>query len=245
VFGYSSLANSYFFLDRFDEAESALQRASARKLETPDFLVILYNIAVLKGNRKQMDQEVDLARGKLRAEHWIAHQEALALARSGRLQAARRSSNRAMDLALQAGERETAAAYQAARAVWEALYGDAAEGKRDAMAALDLSKGRDVQYAASLAFAFSGDSARSQPLADDLEKRSLETHRNPLILRYEFFGRRLQCGTGLPACQQLTCVAPGSAIQVSPPNERRRPSAQVASRKTPSPSSPTCRFFAR
>src|SRR5271156_2029644 len=60
---------------------------------------------------------------------------------------------------------------------------------------------------------------------------TLETHRNSLILRDEFFGRRLQCGTGLPACQRLTCVAPGTAIQVSPPNERRRPSAQVASQK--------------
>ena len=60
---------------------------------------------------------------------------------------------------------------------------------------------------------------------------SLETHRNSLILRDEFFGRRLQCGTGLPACQRLTCVAPGTAIQVSPPNERRRPSTQVASQK--------------
>jgi tetratricopeptide (TPR) repeat protein len=76
-----------------------------------------------------------------------------------------------MDLALQQGERETAAAYQAARAVWEAIYGDAAEGRIDALASLELSKGRDVQYAASLALAFSGDSARSQQLADDLEKR--------------------------------------------------------------------------
>ena len=32
--GYSSLAQSYFFLDRFPEAESTLQRASERKLET-------------------------------------------------------------------------------------------------------------------------------------------------------------------------------------------------------------------
>jgi tetratricopeptide (TPR) repeat protein len=39
------------------------------------------------------------------------------------------------------------------------------------MAALELSKGRDVQYAASLALAFSGDFTRSQQLADDLEKR--------------------------------------------------------------------------
>jgi tetratricopeptide (TPR) repeat protein len=39
------------------------------------------------------------------------------------------------------------------------------------MAALALSNGRDVEYAAGLALALSGDSLRSQPLADDLEKR--------------------------------------------------------------------------
>ena len=171
VYGYLNLAVSYYFLDRFAEAESMLQRASERKLEMPDFLVLRYNIAVLKGDQAQMDRAVGLARGKQQTEHWMAHEEALALARSGRLQAARRSSNRAVDLALQEGDRETAAAYQAARAVWEAVYGDAAEGKRSAMAALGLSKGRDVQYAAGLALAFSGDSSRSEQLADDLEKR--------------------------------------------------------------------------
>ncbi len=40
----------------------------------------------------------------------------------------------------------------------------------NAAAALALSNGRDVEYAAGLAFAFAGD-ARSQSLADDLEKR--------------------------------------------------------------------------
>ena len=76
-----------------------------------------------------------------------------------------------MDLALQEAEREAAASYQAARAVWEAVCGNAAEAKRNAMAALALSNGRDVEYAAALALALSGDSSRSQPLADDLEKR--------------------------------------------------------------------------
>ena len=126
---YASLASSYFLTDRFPEAESTLQRASERKLEMPDFLVLRYNIAVLKGDQEQMDRVVGLARGKRRAEHWMAHAEALALARSGRLQAARRSSSRAVDLALQEGEREEAASYQAARAVWEAVCGNAAEGK--------------------------------------------------------------------------------------------------------------------
>ena len=101
---YGNLALAYFFTDRFPEAESTLQRASARKLEMPRFLVLRYNIAVLKGDQEQMNRAVGLARGKGVAEHWMAHEEALALARSGRLQAARRSSNRAVDLALQ--ERE-------------------------------------------------------------------------------------------------------------------------------------------
>jgi hypothetical protein len=39
------------------------------------------------------------------------------------------------------------------------------------MAALALSNGRDVKYMGALALALSGDSTRSQPLADDLEER--------------------------------------------------------------------------
>jgi serine/threonine protein kinase len=170
IFGYENLASSYFFLDRFSEAERTLQRASERKLEDPYLLVIRYNIAVLKGDKGQMDRIVALAKGKHGAEHLLAHAEALALARSGRLQAARRSSSRAMDLALQEGEREAAASYQAARAVWEAVCENAAEGKRNAMAALALSNGRDVEYAAGLALALSRDFSRSEALAGDLEK---------------------------------------------------------------------------
>ena len=169
--GYGSLATSYFLLDRFEEAERALQRATEHKLEDSILLVIRYNIAVLKGDRHQMDRVVALAKGKPGVEHPMAHAEALALARSGRLQAARRSSSRAMDLALQEVGREAAASYQAARAVWEAVCGNAAEAKTNATAALALSNGRDVEYAAGLALALSGDSSRSQPLADDLEKR--------------------------------------------------------------------------
>jgi serine/threonine protein kinase/tetratricopeptide (TPR) repeat protein len=171
IFGYGGLASSFFHTDRFPEAENALQRASERKLETPDLLVLRYNIAVLKGDQGQMDRAVGLARGKRRGEHWMAHAEALALARSGRLQAARRSSNRALDLALQEREREVAATYRAARAVWEAVCGNAAEGKRNAVAALELSTGRDVQYAAGLALALSGGSSQSEALAAGLEKR--------------------------------------------------------------------------
>jgi tetratricopeptide (TPR) repeat protein len=168
---YASLAQSYFLTDRFAEAESTLARAAERKLEIPDFLVIRYVMAVLTGDQEQMDRAAGLATGKRRAEHWMAHEEALALARSGRLQAAQRSSNRAVNLALQEEEREAAASYLAARALWEAVSGNAAEAKRNAMAALALSNGRDVEYAAALALAFSGNLSHSEALASDLEKR--------------------------------------------------------------------------
>ena len=169
--GYENLALGLYFTDRFPESESTLQRASERKLEMPDFLILRYNIAALKGDQDQMDRPVVLARGKRRAEHWMAHEEALALARSGRLQAARRSSIRAVDLALQEGAREEAASYRAARAVWEAVCGNSAEGERTAIAALALSNSRDVEYAAGLALALSGDTSRSEALVGDLEKR--------------------------------------------------------------------------
>ena len=64
VFGYSSLANSLLFLDRFAEAETALQHASEHKLETPDVLVLRYNIAMLRGDQQQLDRTAGLARGK-------------------------------------------------------------------------------------------------------------------------------------------------------------------------------------
>jgi serine/threonine protein kinase len=171
IFGHSNLASTYFYLDRFDEAESVLQRASERGLDVRSLLSLRYNIAILKSDMDQMDRIVALAKGARGVEHSVANVEALALARSGRLTLARRSASRAIDLARQEGQREVAVSYQAARAVWEAVCGNAAEGKRNATAALALSNGRDVEYAAGLALALSGDSSRSQSLADDLEKR--------------------------------------------------------------------------
>jgi serine/threonine protein kinase/tetratricopeptide (TPR) repeat protein len=171
--GYGNLASGLFFLDRFPEAESALQQTYERKLEALNDLVMRYNIALLKGDRDQMDRVVARAKGKHGAEHHVAHAEALGLARSGRLQAARLSSSRAVDLVLQEGEegREEAATYQAARAVWEAFCGNYAEAKNGAEAALKVASGRDVQYAVGLALALSGDPSRSAALAGDLEKR--------------------------------------------------------------------------
>jgi tetratricopeptide (TPR) repeat protein len=79
-----------------------------------------------------------------------------------------------VDLARQEDEREAAAAYEAAAAVWEALYANTNEARTNAMAALALTNGRDVEYAAALALSLAGDSSRSEALADDLDTRFSE-----------------------------------------------------------------------
>ena len=168
---YSRVVNTNLLLDRLPEAERGLQRAAQRKLEMPNFLAFRHTIGVMKGDQEQMSRAIAEAQGKRLAEHWVAHLEALTLARSGRLQAARRSSTRAVDLAQQEGDRELAAKYQAARAVWEAACGNAAEGKKYAISALERSKGRDVEFTAALAHGLSGGFPQSEALADDLDKR--------------------------------------------------------------------------
>jgi tetratricopeptide (TPR) repeat protein len=171
VFGYNVLAWSYQFLDRQAEAETTLQRAAERKLEMPDLLIQRYDIAFLKGDKAGMERAVALSQGKSDAEDLITDLDAFGLAYSGHLQQARRKSQRAVDRAQQSARRETAALFEAGAAVREAFFGNKPAARQSAMAALKLSKGRDVEYGAAFALALSGDSSESQRLAKDLETR--------------------------------------------------------------------------
>jgi eukaryotic-like serine/threonine-protein kinase len=168
---YVNLTADYFYMDRLDEAENTIHRASERKLEIPELLLFRYYIAFLNGDRAGMDREVARAKSEPGAEDWIFHAQALVLARSGQLQLARGMSRRAVDLAQQAGQRERAAVYETAAGVSEALVGNAPAAKRGAIAAIDLSRGRDVEYGAAFALALAGDFPGSEALTNDLEKR--------------------------------------------------------------------------
>jgi tRNA A-37 threonylcarbamoyl transferase component Bud32/tetratricopeptide (TPR) repeat protein len=167
---YGGVAWHNLLLDRFQEAAAALQLAAERKLETPEFLVLRYYLAFLKGDQAGMDREIGRAPGE-HAEDWMSHNQALVFARSGRMREARSMWERAIALAQQAGKRETAAIYTAAEAVCESHCGNRVSAKKRAQAALDIAKGRDVEYAAAFALALSGEPSVSQRLAADLEKR--------------------------------------------------------------------------
>jgi ATP/maltotriose-dependent transcriptional regulator MalT len=88
----------------------------------------------------------------------------------GRLAAARDFARRAVDSAVRADSKETAALWQAIGALREAEFGNSAQARQAASAAVSLSPGRDVKVLAAVAFARAGDIPHARALADELEK---------------------------------------------------------------------------
>ena len=168
---YFSVAWGYVCLARPNDAEQALGQAIGHAPDVPEVLIQRFQIAFLKGDAAGMERQAALARGKPEVEDWISHLQALVLARAGRLEAARQSARHAIELASAAGQGERAAVRETAAAVWEALYGNAAAAKRNAMHVLEVAQGRHVSYAAALALALAGERSPAQAIADDLDSR--------------------------------------------------------------------------
>jgi len=168
--GYFLLGGNYVYLDRLAEVEDVLRRTSERKMEGPFLSLLRFHLAFLKDDSAAMQREVASAQGKPGTEDWISDRQAFALAYTGRLQEARRWSQRASDLARQAGHRERAALFEIRAALWEAFFGNISMAKRTAKDSLELAKNREVKYGAALALAMSGDTSQAQSLANDLER---------------------------------------------------------------------------
>ena len=168
---YENLAVSYLSLNRLEETRAAAEEAQAKKVDTPVVHFVLYQLAFLKNDAEGMAQQVAWATGKPGVEDSLLATEADTAAYSGQLGKARELSPRAVASAQHAEEKETAASYEASAALREALFGYPAEARQRVAAALELSTGRDVQYAAALALALIGDAARAQALTDVLSKR--------------------------------------------------------------------------
>jgi len=165
---YKGKALSELYLNRLADAEATIRQATERKIENPEFFLLRYLIALLNGDRDDMTRQAALARSKPATEDMISHIEALVLARSGRRQEARRASAVAVEIAMQKRQRERAALFEAATAVWEAFYGNTAAARQRAGNALAFARGREVDYAAAFALALVGDVNRSQALSDEL-----------------------------------------------------------------------------
>src|SRR5688572_10987311 len=168
---YGGRAFHQIMLNRLDDARLTIRLAAERKLESADLLLAAYFVAFLMGHEDELKRAVAAGRKSPATEDIVSHLEALALARSGRLQDARQMAAVAVQLAEKTGRGERAGMFEAATAVWEGFYGNAAAARQSAVRALALGRGgREVDYAAAFALALAGDLPQSRALAGELAR---------------------------------------------------------------------------
>jgi tetratricopeptide (TPR) repeat protein len=168
---YAFGIRAYTSLNRFDEAKATYAQALERKLHTSYIDSVMYFLAFAQNDTAAMAQHAANVESLPKWQHQMLNMEGDTAAYSGRLKEARELSRRAMDRAQHAGEKDAPALYSGTSALREAWFGNTGEARQRATLALKLSTGRDLQYFAALAFAYTRDDARAKALADDLDKR--------------------------------------------------------------------------
>jgi eukaryotic-like serine/threonine-protein kinase len=167
-----NLSTDTLALQRFDEMQQISDDARARK--APDVILhaATYALAFVRSDSAGMAEE----------QQWFASQRGLenfgltllsdTEAYGGHLAKARELTRQSLDLAVQSDNKETAAIELAIAAQREVAYGNSAEARQSAPAALKLSPAsQGAESEAALAFAMAGDTKRAESLAKDLGKR--------------------------------------------------------------------------
>jgi len=166
----ANLAAAYLFVNRRDEAQTIMDGAFARKMDGGYLRLWAYAVAFARDDHAQMQHHLAWAAGRPGDEDVLLSQQSNTEAYYGRLREARNFSRRAVNSAIHADSKETAASWQVNAALREAELGNVALAKEGVAAALALSRGRDVTVLAALALARAGDTQKAEALTKDLEK---------------------------------------------------------------------------
>ena len=188
--------------DHFEEARNLAAEAQTKKMDSPALHLGLYQLGFLQNDPAEMAKQVNWAKDQPGIEDALIAAEADVAAYYGQLSKARQFSREAVASALKEGEKETAAGYEADAALREALFGNAAEAKQCASAALALATPRDVEYGIALASALSDTNRNSQAQIakrmDDLSRR----FREDTVVQFNYrptLNATLQINAGNPA----------------------------------------------
>src|SRR5579871_667575 len=170
--GYANLLGMYLSLNRLDEGKTLYQEAARRNLTENAILRLnRYWLAFLEGDRAEMDRQTAWAAGKPGVEDFVDAMVSDTNAYQGQLTKARELSRRAIDFDVRNDQKETAANWQAASALREALLGNREQARKQSGAALQLATTHDTQFLSAIAAAFAGDTAGAEKLASELEKK--------------------------------------------------------------------------
>ena len=169
---FGNLAAYLIASNRFPEARQTIQEAHARKLESYIVHTDLYLMSFLARDLSGMEEE----------QQWFASRPDVAdngpsLASDteaffGHLAKARDLTRQSIITAVQADNKENAAIWWENAALREAAFGNFSQAREDAAAGLKVaSASQGVTVEAALTYALTGDTAKTQSLTQDLNKR--------------------------------------------------------------------------
>jgi len=179
---YLNPGRALLALNQRNEVKKIAGRAQAHAMDVPDIHILVYLVAFLDNDTKEMDAQLtpllakpdDGAIGALIAQSSTE-------AYFGRLRNSLGILKRGLEIAQRGNFKEAAAQVRAAEALRAAEFGNFGDARRAAATALTFSSGRNAKLFASLALARGGEPARAQAIADELSRRFPS---NTLFQRY-------------------------------------------------------------
>jgi DNA-binding winged helix-turn-helix (wHTH) protein/tetratricopeptide (TPR) repeat protein len=181
-------------------AQKMGNEAQAKKIGCVHVNYAFYELAFLRGDTDKMNQLSEIPAVKYGTG--FLSLQAHTAAYYGQLRRARELFRSAANSAGQSKRPELTGILDVQAAESEALFGNSAAARQQAVAALALSNGSDVQGVAALILAMTGDTTRAQSLIDDLAARF---PRNTLVQDNYLPAARAQLA--------LDCKDPAKAIQ--------------------------------
>jgi len=170
VVPYDDLAYYLLALQRFDEARQIIREAQARKLDNLLLHNALYALSFLSRDSVAMAEQEKWFSGRPEENYGIALSSDTE-AHAGHARKARELTRQAVDSAMRADSKETAAIWMENEALREAAYGSVAEARKSAAEGLKIfPASQGVEVEAALALAMAGDTAKGEALAQELNR---------------------------------------------------------------------------
>jgi serine/threonine protein kinase/Tfp pilus assembly protein PilF len=214
---YGNLSNDLIALQDFQETQQTIQQAQSRKLDISLLHLVLYALGFLKADFSAVAEQQRWFAGQPDAENFGLSLAADTQAYSGHLAKARELTRQATESAIRADSKETGAVWLENAALREAAFGNAGEARQAAADGLKLTPTTEgVGIEAALAYAIAGDTARSESIAQDLNKRfPLDTQMQSLWLPSIRAQQALDRKNPAAAIESLQAAAPIESGQIS------------------------------
>ncbi|MBZ5651733.1 MAG: protein kinase [Acidobacteriia bacterium] len=205
---FQNVGGDYLGLNRFAEAKAVREKQVAANLDAVADHADLYVIAFFEGDTAAMQRQVDWAKGKP-DEYDMLQVVADAQASAGKLRQARETYSQAIEVARRGKVDEIVARTTVLHAWTEALMGNTAEARSQAMAAMTVSRNRPTLVLSGIVLALAGDIPQATAIADELGKSNpTHTYINNIYLptiRAEIESNR---GNPAKAIELLRVVSP-------------------------------------